>query len=233
MVYFFEVWESFMIKRGRVQREEQKVVGNHFSDRLGAQPYHSVELLCLIISSKSGRSSCNKLAILWWHSRTKRTWMSSPIFEPYSCPPPHTHTHIILYLCTSLSTSFTISRTTQFDWWKMKSICFCCFLIGLKKANFISLTLRNKNYPLIEVGRGPFQTLLPSEYRVPSSCIQLTSDFHLFYLYCRAGYRYKSQLEKYPHDDWHIQLFTTPSYLSVYGSTKLSVILALTGEYQL
>ena len=115
MVYFLKVWESFMIERGRVQREEQKVVGNHFSDRLGAQPYHSVELLCLIISSKSGRSSCNKLATLWWHSITEKN--SSPkclhkFFNHILPPPPrHTHTHIILYLPPSPHHS-----PSQFKW---------------------------------------------------------------------------------------------------------------------
>ena len=37
----------------------------------------------------------------------------------------------------------------------------------------------------------------------------------------------QEQFEKYPHDDWLIQLFTTPSYISVFVLIKLSIIFAL------
>ena len=112
-----------MIKRGRVQREEQKVVGNHFSDRLGAQPYQSLEQLCLIISSKSGRSSCNKLATLWWHSITEKN--SSPKclhkFFNHILPPPATHTpissctYLLLHIIhhPSLSENLSLARLVR------------------------------------------------------------------------------------------------------------------------
>ena len=46
------------------------------------------------------------------------------------------------------------------------------------------------------------------------SVVPLTKFFIL--IVYRAGYRYKSQSWKYPHDDWQIHMLTSPSYVFVY-----------------
>ena len=50
----------------------------------------------------------------------------------------------------------------------------------------------------------------------PSGLLCLWQCSLFIFIVYRAGYRYKSQFEKYPHDDWQIHMLTTPSYVFVY-----------------
>ena len=86
----------------------------------------------------------------------------------------------------------------------------------------------------------PFQPGQMSEYRVPTSCIRLTSDYNLFYLYCRAGYRFgylwrvekkKSERKRKwkfaveiftPFDDKMIKIWTFATDPSIEGVPRLA-----------